>query len=163
MSVTRRPRLPSSKRYEFHEPIGEGGAGTVFRATDLVTKQPVAIKVLATKLSENETMHRRLAVEFQAAQALEHPNIVRAIECQCDGTTSFLVYELVEGESLGVRLDRLKRLPEAESIGVITQLIQALHYAARAEDHSPRREARQHHDFGDRPRQAHRFRVSQGF
>jgi serine/threonine protein kinase len=129
MSATRRPRLPSSQRYEFHEPLGEGGAGTVYRAIDRVSKQPVAIKVLATKLSENETMHRRLAVEFQAAQALEHPNIVRAIECQCDGTMSFLVYELVEGESLGVRLDKRKRLPEAESIGVITQLIQALYYA----------------------------------
>jgi serine/threonine protein kinase len=128
-TVAKKVKLPSSARYKFLEPIGEGGAGVVYRATEVSTGQPVAIKVLAAKLSENLTLHRRLAVEFQAAQALEHPNIVRAIECQCDGDISYCVYELVEGESLGMRLDKCRKLPEAESIRIITQLIQALHYA----------------------------------
>ena len=127
-TVAKKVKLPSSTRYKFLEPIGEG-VGRVYCAIEVSTDQPVAIKVLAAKLSENLTLHRRLAVEFQAAQALEHPNIVRAIECQCDGDISYCVYELVEGESLGVRLDKCRKLPEAESIRIITQLIQALHYA----------------------------------
>jgi eukaryotic-like serine/threonine-protein kinase len=129
MTDTRRPRLPTTTRYEFREPIGAGGAGTVYRAFDLETQQLVAIKVLTQKLSENLTLHRRLAVEFQAASMLEHPNIVRALECNNDGEVSYLVYELVEGSSLGVRIDQQGKLPEDEAIRIFTQLTQALQYA----------------------------------
>src|SRR4051794_12973589 len=97
MPTPRHVRLPSTDRYRFREPIGEGGAGTVFRAFDRQTQADVAIKVLSAKLTDNPTLHRRLVVEFQAAQSLEHPNIVRAIDCQTDGQTSYVVYELVEG------------------------------------------------------------------
>src|SRR5262245_12924439 len=115
-STKRRPSLPGTARYEYGEPIGQGGAGTVYRALDRHTGEPVAIKVLAARLSENLTLHRRLAVEFQAARALEHPNIVRAIAAEMDGEVSFLVYELVEGGSLGERIEQHGPLPEDEVI-----------------------------------------------
>jgi serine/threonine protein kinase len=129
MIATQRNRLPTTTRYEFHEPIGAGGAGTVYRALDRETGEMVAVKVLAQKLSENLTMHRRLAVEFQAASLLEHPNIVRALECNNDGEVSYLVYELVEGGSLGVRIDQQGKLAEEEALRIFIQLTQALHYA----------------------------------
>ena len=122
-------RLPATSRYEFREPIGEGGAGTVYRAFDRETQDEVAIKVLSVNLSDNPTLHRRLAVEFQAACALEHPNIVRALECNHDGEISYLVYELVDGGSLGDRIEQRGKCSEDEAIPIITQLTQALHYA----------------------------------
>jgi serine/threonine protein kinase len=122
-------RPPTSTRYVFGDPIGSGGAGSVYRAKDNVTGSPVAIKVLHTKATENATLHKRLATEFRAATELEHPNIVRALEIGSEGTTSYLVYELVEGENLGDRIERKGKLSEAEAVRIITQIAQALHYA----------------------------------
>ena len=105
-------RLPTSSRYEFEAPIGAGGMGTVYRGLDRQTGRAVAIKVLSVKLSQNPTLHQRLAREFRAASQLEHPNIVRALACENDGEISYLVYELVEGGSVGVRIDKQGRFSE---------------------------------------------------
>lgn len=122
-------RPPTSSRYVFGESIGSGGAGNVYRARDTSTGAPVAIKVLNCRMNDNATLHKRLGTEFRAATQLEHPNIVRALEMCSDGTTSYLVYELVEGENLGDRIERKGKLPEAEAVRIITQVAQALHYA----------------------------------
>ena len=123
------PRLPNTTRYEFEAPIGTGGMGTVYRALDRRSQQHVAIKVLKYKLTENPTLHQRLAREFRAASELEHPNIVRALAMENDGELSYLVYELIEGGSLGDRIDQHGRLPEDVAIRIITQIAQALQYA----------------------------------
>ncbi len=122
-------RLPSVARYEFGAPIGSGGVGTVYRALDRTTGQPVAIKVLRTRLSDNPVVHQRFVQEFRAATQLEHPNIVRALEIGLDGNISYLVYELVEGTDLGEQVRARGRLPEEEAVKIITQIAQALHYA----------------------------------
>jgi hypothetical protein len=101
----------------------------VYRAFDRQTQADVAIKVLSAKMWDNLTLHRRLAVEFQAASTLEHPNIVRALECNTDGEISYLVYELVEGASLGDRIEQCGKFSEDEAVRIVTQLTQALHYA----------------------------------
>jgi serine/threonine protein kinase len=128
-AVANAVRPPTSSRYVFGEAIGSGGAGSVYRARDKVTGGPVAIKVLNCRMNDNATLHKRLATEFRAATQLEHPNIVRALEICSDGSTSYLVYELVEGENLGDRIERKRKLPEAEAVRIITQVAQALHYA----------------------------------
>ena len=129
MRTARQVRLPTTSRYEFREPIGEGGAGTVFRAFDRQTQADVAIKVLSANLWDNPTLHRRLVVEFQAAQALEHPNIVRALDCQTEDEISYLVYELVEGGSLGDRIQKHGKLSEEEALAIFSQLTQAVQFA----------------------------------
>jgi serine/threonine protein kinase len=128
-TATRTVRLPSTNRYEFQKSIGAGGMGMVYRALDRRTGELVAVKVLKAKLSENPTLHHRMAREFRAASELEHPNIVRALSFENDGEISFLVSELVEGGSLGARIEQCGRLPEAEAVRIITQVAQALHYA----------------------------------
>jgi serine/threonine protein kinase len=120
--------LPSVSRYEFGAVVGTGGWGTVYRALDRKTGQEVAIKVLRVSLADDPTQHQRLVQEFRAATQLEHPNIVRALEMGNDGHVSYLVFELVEGISLGERISA-GPLPEAEAVRVATQVAQALHYA----------------------------------
>ncbi len=120
---------PRSTRYEFFEPLGTGGTGTVYRARDLTTGVMVAVKVLRATLYENPTHHHRLAQEFRASTQLDHPNIVHSLAMETDGSTSFLVYEYVEGVSLAERIERDGALPEIEAIRIITQVVQALHYA----------------------------------
>ena len=123
------PRIPTADRYEFHEPIGTGGMGTVYRGLDRQTGAAVAIKVLKFRPAENPTLYQRLAREFRAASDLEHPNIVRALAFENDGQFCFVVYELVEGGSLAGRIQKTGALPEAEAVRIITQIAQALHYA----------------------------------
>jgi serine/threonine protein kinase len=123
------PRLPSSTRYEVQQPIGTGTLGTVYRALDRRTGQPVAVKVLRLKLSESPALHQRLAAEFPVVSGLDHPNIARLLAMEDDGEIRYLVYELVEGASLLARVEQHGRLPEDVAVRIITQLAQALHYA----------------------------------
>jgi serine/threonine protein kinase len=128
-TTTGKIRLPISTRYEFEKPIGTGGMGTVYRALDRQTGELVAIKVLRYKESENPVLHQRIHREFRAASELEHPNIVRALAVETIDNITFLVYELVEGGSLGDRLEKCRRFSESEAVRMITQIAQALEYA----------------------------------
>src|SRR5262249_1768339 len=58
-----------------------------------------------------------------------HPNIVRALEYGDAGSSPYLVMEFVEGESLGAKIEREGRMPEAEAIRIIAQVAQGLHRA----------------------------------
>jgi serine/threonine protein kinase len=127
----RTDRVPRSERYEFQDPIGTGGMGTVYRARDRKHDRPVAIKVLRVRLSQDPGVHERLAREFRAASELEHPNIVRALEFVADGEQSYLVYELVEAGSLAERVDTTGRIPADEALRIVAQVAQALDYAHR--------------------------------
>jgi serine/threonine protein kinase len=131
MTSTRpeRIRVPISSRYDFQKPIGTGGMGTVYRALDRRTEQPVAIKVLRYKEAENPILHQRIVREFKAASELEHPNIVRAIAFETLDDINFLVYELVEGGSLHDRIVKSGRMLETDALRIITQIAQALEYA----------------------------------
>ncbi|HEV3440596.1 MAG TPA: serine/threonine-protein kinase [Gemmata sp.] len=128
-TATRKLRLPATDRYEFQETLGTGGVGTVYRALDRQTGELVAIKVLRYKPSENQILHQRIVREFRAASELEHPNIVRALAFETDGDIDYLVFELVEGGSLGDKLEECRKFSEAEAIRIITQVGQALEYA----------------------------------
>lgn len=121
--------VPQSARYEFGKLIGKGGNGAVYAGVDRQTGCPVAIKVLHASLFDNPKLHYRFAQEFRACQLLEHPNIVRAYDIVTDGTTSFVVYELVDGISLGDRVRTQGPFQEATAVRLVAQLVQALEYA----------------------------------
>ena len=101
-------RPPTSTRYVFGDPIGSGGAGSVYRARDTVTGGPVAIKVLHCRMTENQTLHKRLATEFRAATQLEHPNIVRGLDSGRDPISKrrYLILEYVDGPSALALMER---------------------------------------------------------
>jgi serine/threonine protein kinase len=125
-------RLPAISRYEFEKKIGEGGMGVVYRALDRDTGRRVAIKVFRFRPGDHPTLFRRIDREFRAASALDHPNIVRALAFDSDGDRCYLVFELVEGGSLGDHLERHGPLAEAVAVRVVTQVAQALHHAHAA-------------------------------
>jgi serine/threonine protein kinase len=115
--------------YEVLSKIAEGGMGAVFRARHINTGELVAIKVLPPATAKNPVLLKRFEQEFRAAAALDHPNIVRAIE-YCGAVESpFLVMEYVDGESLGSLIDRHGPFREEDAIRIITQVCQGLHRA----------------------------------
>ena len=121
--------MQSIGNYELLEKVAEGGMGSVWRARHMETGQIVAIKIMPAHMASNPTLLRRFEQEFRAASRLDHPNIVRALDYGDTGNTPYLVMEFVEGESLGQKIERDGKMPEAESIRIVAQVAQGLHRA----------------------------------
>ncbi|HTK78090.1 MAG TPA: protein kinase, partial [Gemmataceae bacterium] len=66
--------------YDLVDKIAEGGMGTVYKAKHRDTGQVVAIKIVPATTARNSTLLKRFEREFVAARALDHPNVVKAIE-----------------------------------------------------------------------------------
>lgn len=115
--------------YDVLEKLAEGGMGTVYRGRHRGTGDIVALKVIAPTTAKNPVMLQRFEREFQAARVLDHPNVVRALEYCGTGPHPFLVMELVDGESLGQRLERAGAVPEAEAVRIIAQVCEGLQRA----------------------------------
>ena len=92
--------------YEILSPIGAGGMGEVYRAKDTRLKRDVAIKVLPERLAKNPEALNRFEREAQAVAALSHPNILAIYDVGTEGETSYVVMELLEGETLRDRVRR---------------------------------------------------------
>ena len=101
--------------YEIVAPIGSGGMGEVYRASDTRLSREVAIKVSAERFSE------RFEREARAIAALNHPNICTLH----DVGPNYLVMELVEGETLAERIAR-GPIPLEEALPIARQIIDAL-------------------------------------
>jgi serine/threonine protein kinase len=114
--------------YEVLNKIAQGGMCPVYRARHPRTGQVVAVKVLPATTAKNPVLLKRFEQEFQAASKLDHPNLVRALDFSSEGSAPFLVMEYIEGESLGDKLEREGRMPEAEAVRIIVQVCQVLHY-----------------------------------
>ena len=91
--------------YEILSLLGAGGMGEVYRARDSGLKRDVAVKVLPTVVNQDPERLRRFEQEAHAVAELNHPNIL-AIHCfgTCDGV-SYMVTELLEGETLRAKLE----------------------------------------------------------
>lgn len=90
--------------YEIVSPLGAGGMGEIYRARDPRLGREVAVKVVASELANDADRLARFEQEARAASALQHPGILSVFDVgEQDGTT-FLVTELLEGETLRDRL-----------------------------------------------------------
>jgi len=112
--------------YDLLEKLGEGGVGAVFKARNRVTQANVAIKIMHADVASHPVQLKRFEQEFRVASQLDHPNVIRVLEFAGSGPSPYLVMELVDGESLGDRLEREHRIPEAEAIRIIVQVAQGL-------------------------------------
>src|SRR5215469_10213400 len=90
--------------YEIVAPIGAGGMGEVYRARDISLKRDVAIKVLPASYSLDPDRLRRFQLEAEAAAALNHANILSVFHIGQQDGSSYIVSELLEGETLRERL-----------------------------------------------------------
>ena len=93
-------------QYEIRAPLGAGGMGEVYRAHDTRLDREVAIKVLPQSFTSDPDRLRRFEQEARAAAALNHPNILAVYQMATQDGVSYLVSELLEGETLRERLMR---------------------------------------------------------
>ena len=120
--------------YQVDGPIGAGGMGEVWRATDTRLGRAVAIKLLPDAFASDPGRLARFEREAKLLASLSHPNIAGLYaleEASVDGAGApvrFLAMELVEGEDLAQRLTR-GPLPVADAIDVARQVAEALEEA----------------------------------
>lgn len=126
-------------RYELLTILGRGTAGTVYKALDRhrahldPASQCVALRVLKPNYRNSPGALGELERQFHQAQSLSHPNIVSVFDLDRDGTTYFLVMELLEGELLADILARLdhRTMPRERALSIIGSVGAALTHAHR--------------------------------
>ena len=91
-------------RFEILAPIGAGGMGEVYRARDPQLQREVAIKVLPALFSASAERRRRFEQEARAAGSLNHPNILTVHDVGLHEASSYIVTELLDGETLRARM-----------------------------------------------------------
>ncbi|HMG36545.1 MAG TPA: protein kinase [Blastocatellia bacterium] len=91
-------------RFEIRRSLGAGGMGEIFECYDTELHRTVAIKVLASKHIEDQTMKQRFLREARMASKLNHPNIATIFEIGEASGNPFIVMEYVEGQTLAARL-----------------------------------------------------------
>lgn len=109
------------EKYRIEELLGTGGFAAVYRATHLLLKSPVAIKLLKPKLfRKNKYLAELLCEEARFAARLSHPNLVRVYDATHHPEITFIVMEYIRGQSLSARLHKRGPLAVAEllSIGI---------------------------------------------
>ncbi len=122
-----------ARTYRLERLLVEGGMGAVYLGRHLRTGGLCAVKVLHQRAAEKSEIYERFQDEARISCALRHPNIVQVTDLdQDEGTTPFLVMELLEGEDLQERLDRDLRLSLLQSLSLARQVSSAL-YAAHCQ------------------------------
>ena len=117
-------------RYEIIEKVGNGGMATVYKATDLVLKRYVAVKVLRDEFTTDEEFIKRFETEAQSAAKLVHPNIVSIFDVGIDDGIYYIVMELIQGKTLKeIILEERGPLPWKWSVNVAIQIASALEMA----------------------------------
>jgi serine/threonine-protein kinase len=114
-------------RFSIDSPLGRGGMGAVFRATDRTTGRAIAMKVLHPHLAREERHMARFRREADVLSRLDHPHIVRALVTgeEPDGL-SWIAMELLEGRSLAELLGRSGTFTPTRAIAVARQILAAL-------------------------------------
>ena len=107
-------------RYRLVAPLGQGGAGEVWRAEDLELIRPVAVKVLRRLNGDPTDTADRFRTEARAAARLSHPNVVTTYDVGMAAGQVFLVMELVAGRDLA-QLLRSGGLPPVQQVADIAR------------------------------------------
>ena len=117
--------------YRVEELVGRGGMGVVYRATDLSLERPVALKLVAPELAEDERFRERFLREPRLAASLDHPHVIPIYEAGEHDGQLYLAMRFVEGSDLRTILEREEKLSPERTLAVLAQVADALDAAHR--------------------------------
>ena len=120
-------------RYRVLEPLGRGGMARVYRAYHPQLDRYVAIKVLRSDLVDDEEFLARFRREAQAVAALRHPNIVQVYDFDVQDGLTYMVIELLAGDTLKARLNDYRvqgeQMPWGDMLRITLDVLDGLAYA----------------------------------
>src|SRR5689334_19367404 len=121
---------PINKRYTISDLLGQGGMGTVYRATDRLTGQQIALKQVTTLQNQladtpgsDSDFHLALSDEFRTLASLRHPNIISVLDYGFEDKQPYFTMELLEKPRTIIGAG--KGLPLDQQINLLVDLLQA--------------------------------------
>lgn len=115
------------QHYRLQRTIGDGTSASVHRATNILTKEPVAVKVIQKKMLERDSANR-VANELKAWRQLKHPNICQLYEVYSTPTTLYFVCELAENGDLLEFINHHGFFKEKQAHRVFAQVLSAVEH-----------------------------------
>ncbi len=114
-------------RYRLLGLLGEGGMGTVYAAEHQESLRRVALKIIKPELESSAVARGRFLRECELLERIDSPYVVQVHESgQSEAGEVFLVMELLEGVSLGDRIETRGAVPPAEAVRIAVQIAHAL-------------------------------------
>jgi len=113
-------------KFRLNHMLGGGGMGSVWHATHMGLDIPCAVKFVRGELLEQDDIKARFEREAKAAAQLRSPHVVQILDHGvCEGTP-YIAMELLDGEDLGTRLERVGRLPPEQLYKIMSEACRAL-------------------------------------
>jgi serine/threonine protein kinase/tetratricopeptide (TPR) repeat protein len=125
------PGMMLGGRYEILQTIGEGGMGAVYKAEDRELGRTVALKVIRPELASDPEILQRFKQEILLASKVTDRNIIRIYDLGDADGIKFITMEFVEGDDLRHLLQRHGKLPAAEAVDIMEQVVSGLRAAHR--------------------------------
>jgi serine/threonine protein kinase len=125
------PGIVFARRYLIERKIGQGGMGTVYKATDKILDVAVAVKTINKDITDNERTVKRLKREVILARKVAHPNACRIYDIGETEGVHYVSMEFLEGKSLAEVLQDEGSVKVESGIPILRQLLSALQEAHR--------------------------------
>jgi serine/threonine protein kinase len=120
-------------KYRVVQRLGTGGLAEVYEAVHEEIGQRFALKVLKREFGAYPEAADRFLTEARAASAVRHPGVVQVFDYgKLESGEPYLIMELMEGETLSDLLQRRRKLPQEQAVGLMIQMLDALEAAHRA-------------------------------
>lgn len=114
-------------QYELKELLARSGMASIFKAVDLESGQPVALKIPHIQYESDVVFSERFRREQEVGQRLGHPNLVKVLTPR-EKSRMYIAMEYVEGKSLRALMSDKHPLPTEKALDIACQVCDALVY-----------------------------------
>lgn len=122
-------KLSKIGKFQVLAQLGQGENSTVYSAFDDFAQRDLAIKVVNHSQLENAHFDKQFLAAVTTSSNISHPHIVRTYDAAREGGLSYVVMELVLGNSLQSYVEDSKLLPIHRLIQILFKCCMALDYA----------------------------------
>ncbi len=117
-------------QYRIENLVARSGMASIYKATDMQTNQPVAIKIPHPEIEGDPALFDRFQREAEIGQMLDHPGVMKVLAYNTRGQV-YMVLEWVEGRLLRHIIHEEKKLPQDRAIKLTVEVLDALDYIHR--------------------------------
>ena len=125
---TRAGEEPEIPGYEILGRLGVGATAEVFRARELKSGRPMALKILNARCAADNRQLRDFVTESKLLQELDHPGLVKGHGIARSGEIYFGRLELLDGHTLLEHLDDGHEFPEETGLRIVLEVAEVLEY-----------------------------------
>jgi serine/threonine-protein kinase len=131
MSAEIEPGQIFDERFEITDLISRSGMASIFKARDLQSGAPVALKVPHLQFESDVASFTRFQREEEIGRQLDHPYILKLIPVPSPKSRPYLVMEYLEGRTLDKVMEATRPLPEKDAAKIASRVCEALEYMHR--------------------------------